>query len=349
MRTQNHLIPKNIALILGLVVIFLFSAAGLSAQAPPEGFNYQGVVRDNGNLLPNTAVTVSAKIRQTSPAGTVVYNENHVVNTNDYGVFSLEVGAGAVVTGTFSNINWGSDDYYLDISIDFGGGFQAFGATQLVSVPYALYAKNGSKWANNGNNIYFNTGNVGIGVTSPANRLTIDSAIAIVNGGEYFSFGLTPTGEMGFFPNTTALTGTPVLWLDDNTSRVAIGNSSPSDKLHITGGGVKIDQTSTTPNPGTVYGNSMPMAYGSVVGTIINTDFGVTAVTNTVPGVYTIELDNNYSGVPVVIATSYNNGTNDEVVTYSYTSPNIVIIQIADGTGAGVGSNFSFVVFGTPQ
>ncbi len=49
------------------------------------------------------------------------------------------VGQGTATTGVFSSINWGTGNYYLGIELNSGsGGYVAMGATQLMSVPYAL-------------------------------------------------------------------------------------------------------------------------------------------------------------------------------------------------------------------
>jgi hypothetical protein len=41
----------------------------------------------------------------------------------------------------FSNIDWGNGIYYLGIELNTGNGYVAMGTTQLLSVPYALYAQ----------------------------------------------------------------------------------------------------------------------------------------------------------------------------------------------------------------
>lgn len=108
------------------------------AQAP-QGFNYQATVRNgSGQLLNNQIVQVKFKILQNSSTGTIVYSESQTANTDDLGQINLVVGQGTAPTGTFSTINWGTGNYYLGIELNTGSGYVAMGATQLMSVPYAL-------------------------------------------------------------------------------------------------------------------------------------------------------------------------------------------------------------------
>ena len=112
----------------------------VSAQAP-QGFNYQATVRNSsGVLLLNQIVLVKFNIFQNSATGTLVYSENQTANTDDLGHIALVVGTGTPTTGTFSTINWGSGSYFLGIELNSGSGYVAMGTTQLLSVPYALYA-----------------------------------------------------------------------------------------------------------------------------------------------------------------------------------------------------------------
>jgi hypothetical protein len=79
-----------------------------------------------------------------------VYSETHYVPTDDVGQVNLTIGTGTPTTVPFSSINWGSGTYYLGIELNTGAGYVAMGTTQLLSVPYALYA-NTSGSTSNGN------------------------------------------------------------------------------------------------------------------------------------------------------------------------------------------------------
>jgi len=110
----------------------------------PEKFNYQAVVRDNsGNPVPNQSVSFRMSILEDNISGTPVFTETHIVTTNQFGVVSFEVGTGVVSLGSFSAIDWGSHSYFLQVELDISGGsyYTLMGTTQMMSVPYALYAR----------------------------------------------------------------------------------------------------------------------------------------------------------------------------------------------------------------
>jgi len=115
----------------------------LWAQSP-ESFSYQAIARDNnGNPLENKAVSLRIAILQGTTSGTEVYKETHAVTTNQFGLVTLAVGNGSVVSGNFSTINWGNSPYFIKIELDPVGGsnYVFMGTSQLLSVPYALYSK----------------------------------------------------------------------------------------------------------------------------------------------------------------------------------------------------------------
>jgi hypothetical protein len=123
-------------IILSLASILLVSV--LFAQAP-QRVNYQAVARNNAGVpLINTAINIGFEILEGSSVGPVAYSEtqNGTITTNQFGLFTAQIGAGNVVSGTFPGIAWASNSYFLRITIN--GGVMP--ATQLLSVPYALHA-----------------------------------------------------------------------------------------------------------------------------------------------------------------------------------------------------------------
>ena len=114
----------------------------------PQKMTYQAVVRDGGNtLIANSAVGMQISILQGSPTGTAVYVETQNPTTNINGLATLQVGAGAVVSGTFSTIDWSTGSYYIKSEVDPTGGttYTITGTAELISVPYALYAESGNQ------------------------------------------------------------------------------------------------------------------------------------------------------------------------------------------------------------
>ena len=128
---------KRYLLFLGLSLTFT-----LQAQAP-QGFNYQATVRNSaGDLIVNTNVYFKFNVMQGSQTSLPVFTEIHYVPTDDLGQVNLIIGQGTATTGAFSELDWSLGSYYLGIELDTGNGYVAMGTTQLLSVPYALYAEN---------------------------------------------------------------------------------------------------------------------------------------------------------------------------------------------------------------
>jgi len=159
----------------------LFSASAFAQS--PQGFTYQAVVRDaSGDLVISSSVGVRISILDFVGSESPLYMETHSASTNANGLFSISVGtAPPPVVGSFSTIDWGSSAHYIKTEIDPAGGtnYTITGTQQLMSVPYALYAassgtSSASSWQETGNDISNNnSGNVGIGTSSPAEKLDV--------------------------------------------------------------------------------------------------------------------------------------------------------------------------------
>ncbi|MGA1226490.1 MAG: FISUMP domain-containing protein [Tamlana sp.] len=125
-----------------ILCLTIASLTQLHAQAP-QGFNYQATVRNSsGDLILNTNVYFKFNVMQGSQTSLPVFTEIHYVPTDDLGQVNLVIGQGTATTGAFSSIDWSLGSYYLGIELDTGNGYVAMGTTQLLSVPYALYAEN---------------------------------------------------------------------------------------------------------------------------------------------------------------------------------------------------------------
>jgi hypothetical protein len=164
----------------------LLISSMIFAQAPDK-FNYQAVLRDaSGNVRANANANVRIDILQGSATGTNVFAEAFTAQTNAFGLISLEIGNGTLVSGNFSTIDWAAGPYFIKISVD---GTE-FGTSQLLSVPYAKYAEK--------------AGNVFSGsYTDLTNK---PSLAAVAASGSYNDLTNKPTLFDGTF---TGLTGKP--------------------------------------------------------------------------------------------------------------------------------------------
>jgi len=127
-----------------LTTLLFFAVVSISMAQTWKKFNYQGVARNAmGEVLDNQAIGVRIKVHSGTAAGATVYQETHAVTTNDFGLFDLVLGGGTVVSGTFGSIAWGGNDFFVQVEMDPAGGtaYVDMGTSQLLAVPYALYAE----------------------------------------------------------------------------------------------------------------------------------------------------------------------------------------------------------------
>ena len=192
---------RRIALV--FLLAFSFVLSQVNAQAPSL-LNYQAVARNSsGAVLANQSVSLRFTIHDINATGAIIYVETQSATTNQFGLFTLLIGNGTVVGGTFSSINWGSGNKYLEVELDPKGGnnYTDMGTTELVSVPYALYAETA------GNALGGGSGSIGATGPTGATGITGPTGAAGQNGTGGGATGPTgPAGANGI-NGTTGATG----------------------------------------------------------------------------------------------------------------------------------------------
>lgn len=137
-----------------LLCMWLFATCFLQAQDKmPQAVSYQAVARDaQGKVVAQKPIGIQVEILKGSTTGTVVFSETHSPTSSKTGTVNLLIGQGTRKTGTFSSVDWGADTYYLQLSMDLNGGsnYEKVSTTQMLPVPYALYAAKAGTVENGG-------------------------------------------------------------------------------------------------------------------------------------------------------------------------------------------------------
>jgi len=131
-----------------LLLLLCFTFTSTYAQAPYR-FSFQGIaIDDNFQPLQNATVTVRISLIQTQILGPVVFQEIQSTQTDFNGLFTVIVGSAG---GDLSKIDWPNDVFFLKAEVDDqnDGKFHFIGITQLLSVPYSLYANEAGKLRTN--------------------------------------------------------------------------------------------------------------------------------------------------------------------------------------------------------
>jgi len=128
-----------------MLSVILFVLSSISTAQVPQGISYQAVAR-NGQGLPlaNLPVKVRFSILDSSAVGPVVYTETHEPVTSAAGLFTVTIGTGDSNPIPFSSIPWEKNYKFLKVELDTtasGNSYDNLGTQQMMSVPYALYAR----------------------------------------------------------------------------------------------------------------------------------------------------------------------------------------------------------------
>ena len=238
-------------------ICHLLSVLCLSARAQGTAFTYQGRL-DDGAGPANGSFDLTFSIFGSSSGGSIVAgpftNSATVVNN---GLFTVPRDFGA---GVFNG-----DVRWLEITVssnEVASSTTLSPRQPLTPAPYAIYAASagtggGSPWSLNGNDAYYNAGNVGIGTSTPAHRLSLSGgpawtdngwagALELQNGaaigwqanqaGQQFGMGHS---FGGFYLFRTAsdpgTTGSQAMYdfVVDDSGNVGIGTTAPTPGIRL--------------------------------------------------------------------------------------------------------------------
>ncbi len=235
--------------------LLLFAVCNLQSafSQVPQKMSYQAIIRNSSNvLIASTSIRIKVSILENGATGFAVYSEDHLVATNPNGLATFNIGAGTVLSGSFSAIDWANGNYYIKTETDptAGTNYTIVGTSQLTSVPYAFAAKvsQDNKWEANVNGINNISGNVGIGNIDPDAKLTILSN----SSGDALKIKSTTQGFIQITmddsgPDDVYLSsrfGDFNIWTGGNNvsslsvltnGNVGIGTSDPTTKLEVNG------------------------------------------------------------------------------------------------------------------
>ncbi|MBO9674217.1 MAG: collagen-like protein [Sphingobacteriaceae bacterium] len=135
---------KKILLLFFILIFFGLKSHG---QAPLQ-FNYQGAARNaSGTPLANKNISIRISILDGSASGSIQYSESRTVTTNSLGLYSVTIGSSGAITttGSIDLVSWASGPKFIRIEVDLNNGnnYSIAGTSQLLSVPYAIYAAKG--------------------------------------------------------------------------------------------------------------------------------------------------------------------------------------------------------------
>ncbi len=281
-------------------LLFAFISTVNFAQAPQK-MTYQAVIRDAADaLVANSGVGMQISILQSSPTGIAVYIETHNPTSNINGLVTVEIGSGNVVAGSFAAIDWANGPYYLKSETDPTGGtaYTVSGTSQLLSVPYALYAETSGSGGFSGD--YNDLTNAPTNVSSFTN-----DAGYITSPNDADS---NPTNEI----QTLSLVGQNLTISGGNT--VALPSASGGNTLDMS-----YDQG------------------GAGAGRMITADAGAVEVTTSSANATAIKGANTNTGVAILAETTNSGNTYSTIQSSTNSNSTISSAVLGNSTGAAWG------------
>jgi hypothetical protein len=141
-----------------ILASFLILCSVIVSAQTPTTFNYQSVIRNgDGELITNQNIGFRFSIIPGTALGDPVYTETQNNTSNNFGLCNVKIGEGTIVTGDITAIDWSTGACFLKVDIDISGGvnYVHVGTSELLSVPFSMYAKKADKAANIDNEVLY--------------------------------------------------------------------------------------------------------------------------------------------------------------------------------------------------
>jgi hypothetical protein len=330
------------------IIANILLGTALFAQVPQK-VNYQAVARDlAGTPLSNRIVNLTFEVLLGTANGAVAFTENQIKTTNQFGLFTAEIGA--VNTAAFPSIAWGANTYFLRITVN----GDVMPATQLLSVPYALHAGTASSgtpgidgvdcWDLNGNGVGdVATEDINGDLTVDVLDCKGDSGVAGTSGANGTN-GINGIDGVGIDSTEHNADGTLTIFYSDATTYLTgdlTGAAGANGITYFGGNGITvvgdtISAIDDSPNNElqilTIVGDSISISNGNTIG--LPTSTGVDVDADGWPS--TMDLDD--SNALITFYDADNDSTN-ELQNLSWNTTNSNIINISGGSGIPLSSN----------
>ncbi len=272
-----------------LLLVGMLWALAAGAQTP-LGINYQGVARAaDGTPLSSRSIGLRISITN-GPSGSIEYEEEQHPTTNEFGLFAIVIGQGQS-SGSLADVDWSTGNKWLQIELDpdDNGNYNLVGSQQLMSVPYALYARNAGNGLDPGFGIDISNGKI--------NNILPDQVITLT--------GTGATTVSGTYPNFTV----------NSTDAVDDADANPTNELQTIS---KTGSTVTLSNGGGSFTDAVDDADNDPTNEIQD-------LTSTATGTNrTINISGGGTGTTIDVADNDNNSSN-ELQTISKTGSTVTL------------------------
>jgi hypothetical protein len=156
-KIQFFIRQHRIAIFKNLVAFFLFNSLTLICEAQVQNLSipFQGVAKDYaGNIVNQRNIYIDIALVTKEQPSVILYNELHTTKTDEWGLFSLQIGKGKWLEGVhsaLSKINWSTGNHQLQLKMaiepeaplptwDYKQHLINLGNSSFGVVPYALYS-----------------------------------------------------------------------------------------------------------------------------------------------------------------------------------------------------------------